>query len=276
MALNTPIQKIHAALYVNSLGFLKNPAEAFSKIIYDNHKYFYEQIATHKNLSTIIKIIENLKNSELLVFISYLRLILPLRCDFKKKDITIINIEKWAQWNDFIIDYNSYFMLYKIDKNINIATILKVKKSLESTYSTSWQVSLKRIIKWPTTDIPTGLESFLPNGWQETGLLSSSGYTVGKLGATEADRKLILSKLVEQDIKAVNFKSSYIKTWGDTNSLDRLLKIARTIAVLCRNAKGSPNDFKKAIEDWESDLLFLKNKYFDMFLNMDQKKWPET
>lgn len=271
MELKSPIQKVNAALYINRLGFLKNPAEVFSKIIYDNHEYFHEQIANHKNLSTIKNIMDSLKKPDLLVFLKYLKLIVPLKYNLNKMEIALIDGDKWEQ---FLIDYKSYFMLYKIDKNIRKATFLKIKQKLESTYSTNWQTSLNRIVKWPTTDAPLGLEQFFPIGWQETGLLSSSGYIVGKSGATETGRKLILSRLVEQDIKIASFKASYIKSWGDTNSLARLLKVARTIAALCRNAKGSQNDFKKAIEEWESDLDFLKEKYFYTFLNLNNEKWP--
>lgn len=271
MELKTPNQKITAALYVNSLGYLKTPAEVFAKIIYDDHEFFYEQIVKHKNTSTIKKISEKLTKPELIKLMKYLWLIIPISYSFRKSEIIIIEIQDWEQ---FIIDYKSYFFLYKIDKNINKSTFIKIKNKLESTYSTSWQTSLSRIIKWPTTDAPLGLEQFFPKGWQETGLLSSSGYIVGKSGATEAGRRLILSNLVENDIKLASFKKSYVNSWGKSNSLERLLKIARTIAALCRNAKGSPNDFKKAIEEWENDLDFLKEKYFYTFLNLNNEKWP--
>lgn len=272
MNFKSPRQKITLGLYIHNLGFLKNPAEYFANIIYDDHEYFVTQISQHKNIEVFKSIIQVLNRSDLFAFAKYLRLILPLKCNIKKKELKIIEDD----WEQFLIEFESYNFLYKIDNTINHEKYLRIKKQLESTFSSSWQDSLKRVIKWPTTEAPLGIEQLFPNGWQESGLLSSCGYTVGKSGATETIRRAILSRLVEQDINFANFKSDYINSWGKTNSLERLLKIARTIAVLCRNAKGSPNDLKKAITEWESDLAFLKEKYFHTFLNLDNQKWPRT
>lgn len=196
-----------------------------------------------------------------------------MKCNIKKKELKIIESSDWEQ---FLIDFESYNFLYKVDNTINHAKYLRIKKQLESTFSSSWQDSLKRVIKWPTTEAPLGLEQLFPNGWRDSGLLSSCGYIVGKSGSSEVTRRAILSRLVENDINFANFKTSYINSWGQSNSLERLLKLARTIAVLCRNAKGSPNDLEKAITEWESDLAFLKDKYFHTFLNLDNQEWPKT
>lgn len=272
MMFKSPRQKITLGLYIHNLGFLKNPAEYFANIIYDDHEYFVKQVSQHKNVDAFKDIIQVLGRSDLSAFAKYLRLVLPLKCNIKKKELKIIE----DNWEQFLIDFESYNLLYKVDNTINHEKYLSIKKQLERTFSSNWQDSLKRVIKWPTTETPLGLEQLFPNGWQETGLLSSYGYTVGKSGATEGHRRKTLSRLVEEDINFASFKSSYINSWGKSNSLERLLKLARTIAVLCRNAKGSPNDLEKAITEWESDLAFLKEKYFHTFLNLDNQKWPKT
>lgn len=273
MKLKSPSQAITFGLYLYSQDFLKRPSEFFAKIIYDDYEFFYDQIVRHKNKSQLSKIARNLKKSDQIAFYKYLTLLLPLRHNPKEAELTFIEGDNWEQ---LIIDYQLFFALYKIDKNIDYTLLSKAIEQLETTYSESWQTSLNRIIRWPKTDAPLGLEQLFPDGWQETGLLSSSGYTVGNSGATEITRRKILSNLVEQDISLNGFKSSYINSWGKTNSLDRLLKIARTIAVLCRNAKASPNNLEKAITEWESDLAFLKDTYFYTFVNLHNEKWPRT
>ncbi len=204
MNFKSPRQKITLGLYIHSLGHLKNPAEYFANIIYDDHEYFVEQVSRYKNIEAIRNIIQVLGRSDLLAFATHLRLILPLKCNIKKKELKIIESSDWEQ---FLIDFESYNFLYKVDNTINHAKYLRIKKQLESTFSSSWQDSLKRVIKWPTTEAPLGLEQLFPNGWRDSGLLSSCGYIVGKSGSSEVTRRAILSRLVENDINFANFKT---------------------------------------------------------------------
>ncbi|MFN9533251.1 MAG: hypothetical protein ACK59W_02175, partial [Pseudanabaena sp.] len=52
--------------------------------------------------------------------------------------------------------------------------------------------------------------------------------------------------------------------WGEPNSAERLQKLSRSISMFARIAKGRTNgDFSKAIQDWESDLDYLKKNYYD-------------
>lgn len=265
--------EINAAILINELGYLKSPAECFASIIYNRHPILHDQIVDHSNTGSLIKILNSIRETEQNKLLNYLRIIIPI-----KYTLNPLKISKHTEhdWEPLLIEYNIFNSLYKIDKKLNKAKIFKIKKKLEETYSCQWQTSLARIIKWPNTDAPLGLDDFFPDGWQATGLLSKYRYTVGKKGLSEEKRQKILSNLVEKKLENSDFTRAYLSSWGKENSLDRLLKIARTIAVLCRNAKGSSNDFKQAIEDWESDLLFLKDKYFYNFLNIDNKKWPTT
>jgi hypothetical protein len=57
---------------------------------------------------------------------------------------------------------------------------------------------------------------------------------------------------------------AYLKEWGEPNSKERLQKLSRSIAAFARTAKGRTNgDFSKAIQDWESDLIYLRKTYYN-------------
>lgn len=269
-----PMTLLESASLIQSIGFLKSPIKCYANILYNQQEEICTQVMDNNNYRYLRLPLFQLNKDEREKIIKYIEVIFPVH--MIQKNTTNIDIEKNNDWVPVLIEYELYEKLINIDANILPSEILAIKKRLEEFLSTPWQVTLKKLLKWPTTNAPLGLEDFFPNGWQETGLLSSSGYIVGKSGASEADRKLILSSLVENKIKLQGFRADYLSNWGEAATLDRLLKIARTIAVLCRNAKGSPHDFTKAIREWESDLIFLKDKYFYNFLNLDNREWPIT
>lgn len=72
------------------------------------------------------------------------------------------------------------------------------------------------------------------------------------------------------------FDTRYLGEWGRAASLERLMKMARTNAALCRNAKRSPGNFTQAISGREEDLEYLCKTYFDTFLNLEALKSPLT
>jgi hypothetical protein len=97
----------------------------------------------------------------------------------------------------------------------------------------------------------------------EEGLLSFYGYKVGLKGLPELERHKILDAVFTLPLLLVN-NEAYLRGWGEPNSTERLQKLARSIAAFARNAKGRTNgDFGKAIQDWESDLIYLKKTYYD-------------
>lgn len=265
---------LESANLIHSIDFLKTPIKCYANIFYLHQEEIYNQVIEHSNYRYLRLSLFYLDKEQREKMINYIELIFPVH--IIQKNSTNIDVEKNKNWTPVLIEYDLYEKIIKLDLDIAPSQIVAIKIRLEEFLSTPWQVTLKRLLKWPTTNAPLGLEDFFPSGWQETGLLSSSGYIVGKSGASDADRKLILSNLVENEIKLKGFRADYLSSWGEAATLDRLLKIARTIAVLCRNAKGSPHNFTKAIKEWESDLLFLKNKYFYDFLNLDNRQWPTT
>lgn len=97
----------------------------------------------------------------------------------------------------------------------------------------------------------------------EEGLLSFYGYKVGIKGLPELERHKIIDAVFTLPLLSVN-SEAYLREWGEPNSAERLQKLSRSIAAFARTAKGRTNgDFRKAIQDWESDLIYLKNTYYN-------------
>ena len=97
----------------------------------------------------------------------------------------------------------------------------------------------------------------------EDGLLSFYGYKVGIKGLPELERHKILDAVFTLPLLSVN-SEAYLREWGEPNSTERLQKLSRSIAAFARTAKGRTNgDCRKAIQDWESDLIYLKKTYYN-------------
>lgn len=116
---------------------------------------------------------------------------------------------------------------------------------------------------WPTTTLGEGDRPNLVSS--EYGLLSYLGYRVGEgRGIPENQRHMILEIIFLEEILGFSssFDRDYIEKWGLKNSSKRLKKIADSIAYFVRSAKGKGQSHLKAISDWESDLDWLKNKFY--------------
>ena len=97
----------------------------------------------------------------------------------------------------------------------------------------------------------------------EEGLLSFYGYKVGIKGLPELERHKIIDAVFTLPLLSVN-NEAYLREWGEPNSAERLQKLSRSIAAFARTAKGRTNgDFRKAIQDWEFGLIYLKNTYYN-------------
>jgi hypothetical protein len=116
---------------------------------------------------------------------------------------------------------------------------------------------------WPTTNAPGGNRRLSGALWPEEGLLSYLGYHVGERGLPTAERRAILDSVYLQAVPTVN-NPVYMADWGSPRSSLRLQKIAESLAAFCRNKKRSDRSYSSvAVADWESDLAYLKQKYYD-------------
>jgi len=128
---------------------------------------------------------------------------------------------------------------------------------------------------WPTTDAPAGIHGLLGDQyWFKKGLLAYVGYIVGKTyGKPKVVRLQLLDYVLFNDLPRV-VSLEYMNEWGKPETTLRLKKLANTLAALTRNAKrNNLSGYRFAIEDWESDLLYLYDSYYSQKL---QFNWPET
>lgn len=120
---------------------------------------------------------------------------------------------------------------------------------------------------WPTTTVvPEGsgddIAEVSPEDWPNVGLLKYVGYTVGVDGLPAAERRKILDRVFSRPLPNVHSKS-YMQEWGEPNSALRLQKLANALSSFARLAKRKKPKRTAAISDWESDLRWLKKKYYD-------------
>ncbi|WP_353259857.1 hypothetical protein [Prochlorothrix hollandica] len=116
-------------------------------------------------------------------------------------------------------------------------------------------------------DLPSGVFK------RSEGLLSKCGYKVGESGLRESERRKILDSVFLQSLSFID-DPSYLREWGEPNTARRLQKLAESIAAFTRNAKrNNIRNYRKAIQDWESDLDYLKRTYYNRSFSF---QWPST
>lgn len=94
--------------------------------------------------------------------------------------------------------------------------------------------------------------------------LKMFGYTVGRTnGWPRAKRERFLSDFMEMDLPA-DVEATFDDEYGEPMSTTRLRKVATVIASNASNFhRNDPVRYGMAIADWESDLSFLKRKYYE-------------
>ena len=131
--------------------------------------------------------------------------------------------------------------------------------------------------KWPTTDAGYGSEGEIedPKEWPEESPLKHMGYKVGANGLSRGKRREILEDAYKGDVPNV-FSPEYMEDWGSPDSSKRLHKMARSIASHARNAKKkNTGSMYTAILDWEGDLAWLKETFYDGVYD-GSFKWPSS
>jgi hypothetical protein len=97
--------------------------------------------------------------------------------------------------------------------------------------------------------------------------LSYCGYKVGLNGLPKNQRRQILDKIFMYPLPSLN-NLAYMNDWGEPATEKRLKKLLESIATFIRNAKRrSTSNYRKAIQDWEADLDYLKITYYDKHFN---------
>ena len=127
---------------------------------------------------------------------------------------------------------------------------------------------------YPTTKANPGSQNLSNDVFKyEQGLLKHYGYKVGRSGLSQTERWQILDQVFSQSLLQID-NAAYLKEWGEAKSAKRLQKIADSIAAFTRNAKRrNRNSFSKAIQDWETDLAYLKRTYYNNYFSF---QYPRT
>lgn len=174
-----------------------------------------------------------------------------------------------------VFDFHIYKKLISVMKVSN-SNLKKLKVDVEKIYSGGWKKGVERLFKWPSTEAPESLRSLFVDGWVKEGMLQHYNYHVGNGSRSDSFRQQQLRRLMSEDFDDKIFAKNYILSWGEPLSIARLMKLANTIASMCRNAKRSPHDYEKAIAEWERDLEYLRKKYYEQLLGWEQVEWPST
>lgn len=121
----------------------------------------------------------------------------------------------------------------------------------------------KQYFQWPTTEASGGVKELDDSYFQhQQGLLGFVGYRVGANGVGASQRQDLLDSVYLDQLPSLNSKE-YMSEWGEPSTDTRLKKIAESIAAFTRNAKRrNPQLMSVAISEWESDLSYMKDKYY--------------
>ena len=99
-------------------------------------------------------------------------------------------------------------------------------------------------------------------------------YRVGRTnGEAAPTRHAILGRVFEGALPPV-FPVDYMASWGKPATVQRLQKMAESLAAFTRNAKRRHDErMDDAIKHWEADLQFLYDKYY---VGRFHFGWPDT
>ena len=92
----------------------------------------------------------------------------------------------------------------------------------------------------------------------EKGLLSVMGYKVGIEGLKPEVRRSILADVIGGPIPLVG-NPEYMDRWGEDNSNERIRMLSGSLYAFSQGR--DPVTHGQAIQDWESDLKWLKENY---------------
>lgn len=164
------------------------------------------------------------------------------------------------------------FCVLSIPKHERREEAIKLRE--EISFKWGIQATRNEWFPWPTTEASLGMRRLKGIDWRPYGILSYLGYHVGEAQPTpRAIRWHILEYIFEYQLPPLDSRAYYLE-WGQLQTAQRLKKLANTLAALTRNAKRRGGlSYAAAIDDWESDLAFLRERYYDDFFHFG---WPAS
>jgi hypothetical protein len=119
----------------------------------------------------------------------------------------------------------------------------------------------------------TGRES-LTERLPDVGFLRKMGYAVGRSGKSVLQRRRALDEAYRKRVPTT-FDASYRDKWGMPGTEQRLHKIVEVITFLAQKAqrRNQRANFDETINDYRTDLAYLKTTYYD---GRRTFYWPTT
>ena len=265
---------------VKESGYLKDHVGCAGSIIHYNYRWLFDVTSSGatSQLSKILEIPSTKPGKKLLT--RYIETFFPISLtDSHQIKIAKKKPRGREGYEDALISFEDFRILHNKCKLLTIDQIRQIRDEiLGQPPRKEWRIELGRHLRWPSTEAPQSLKKLFSDGWVTTGILAHFGYHVGRLSQEESERKLCLESILSSSIeKSSDFLcADYVEKWGQPNSMKRLMTLAKTIAALCRNAKRSSNNCEEAISDWESDLSFLREKYYSNIIGDAIDEWPKT
>lgn len=185
------------------------------------------------------------------------------------KDVLLFDITKAAATRDRLLSFRTGS--WNERGQLRHKFVLQVLESLMSGARPSTIATpLGDYFKWPSTAAPLSSQPTpISELDQDIGVLRASGYRVGLKGVDWQLRRMMLKRIYETEL-SLPLSAHYLAEWGRPKTRTRLQKLANTIATLTRNMKRR-NDTAPSIDDWESDLAFLKQSYY---IGRYSFRWP--
>lgn len=170
-------------------------------------------------------------------------------------------------------EWNNTKVLSEIHYELKFRSRKKALDLRERIATRLTQLPLTQFV-WSTTTANPGAHPLSSDAFKyESGILRHYGYKVGMNGLSESERWKILDTVFLHPLMQMD-NAAYLSEWGEPNSAKRLQKLAESIAAFTRNAKRrDKGSFSKAIQDWETDLAYLKKTYYN---NRFSFQYPRT
>ena len=270
-----------ALVLLHHENYIKVTAPMLARLISKHYQYFFHQLFMHRNssqLQELVGLLENPKTERALA--NYISVYFPFRGElpeFSIEDVLFASDKSWFS-DANVVDFSDFLLLRQRIGYISRDEMKEIMGKIRSI--ANWRKVLSTYLRWPSTDAPEALRSLLGKFPVATGVLAAHGYHVGQSGVTASARKKILDDILSVDLQDLRDSAGpeYIDEWGEPHSIPRLMKLANTLAALCRNARRSTRNFDLAITEWEQDLFHLKRRYYDPWRAETDSilRWPES
>jgi hypothetical protein len=161
----------------------------------------------------------------------------------------------FENWDDpKVLSKIGYELQFRTKLNV-YSLINKIKERLKELES--------ECFRFPSTELKGHSGEMIIKDRQRKGLLLAVGYKTGMYGLHKEERREILDSLYTKEIPK-NTAIKNINLWGKPKTGTRLKEVVYSLARFTKQEKVNPRgDYTTSISERESDLKYLKKKYYD-------------